>query len=145
MGSEPKTIRTRNAPTPGNYSQARVVDVGTGRWIYTSGQTGNLPPIISGKEGVISADIGIQTKRTLYNLEAVIKEAGGEMRHVVKTTVFLENLERDKAGFERAYKEFFKERGLGNSLPARSTVGARVPLADEATVVEIEAVAYVPN
>lgn len=142
----PEIIKTDRAPTPGNYSQAFKIDVGTGYLVYTAGQTGNLPPIFDKNEGVKRGGISLQTKQALTNLEAVLAAAGGRVNHIIKTTVFLEDLERDKGGFEEAYLGFFGERGITKEmLPARSTVQGRVPLATEPTIVEIEAVAFIPK
>jgi 2-iminobutanoate/2-iminopropanoate deaminase len=138
-------IRSYRAPTPGNYSQAVVVDVGAGFLIYTAGQTGNLPALENKDEHVVEGGIGPQTNRALLNLEAVLQAAGASIGHIVKTTVYLEDLACDKAEFERAYVEFFSKR-TSTTLPARSIVGVKnVPLAFEPTVVEIEAIAYVPK
>jgi len=139
------TVKTNKAPTPGDYSQALKVDIGYGWVVQTAGQTGNLPPMIDKDEPVIAGGIGPQTRQTLKNLEAVLEAAGADWKNVYKTTVFLEDLGGNKPGFDVAYKEFFRERGIKN-LPARSTVGvARVPLATEPTLVEIDAVAYIPK
>jgi 2-iminobutanoate/2-iminopropanoate deaminase len=141
----PEIIRTDRAPTPGNYNQAFKVDVGLSYLLYTAGQTGNLPSIEDIDEPVVEGGIGPQTTQTLKNIEAVLAAAGGTLQHVIKTTVFLEDF-ADKAGFEEAYTGYFSEKGVSKDiLPARSTVEARVPLATENTLVEIEAVAYIPK
>lgn len=138
-------IQTDKTPTPGNYSQAVIIDIGRGQLIYTAGQTGNIPSILNKDEPVIEGGIGPQTTQALKNLEAVLNSVGAGADHIIKTTVFLEDLDNDKPTFEKAYKSFFESRGV-TRLPARSTVGVtRVPLATESTCVEIEAVAYLPK
>ncbi|MEK6760555.1 MAG: RidA family protein [Nanoarchaeota archaeon] len=140
-----EVIKTNKAPTPGNYSQAIKIDIGNGWLIYTAGQTGNFPNILDENESVVEGGIGPQTKRALNNLEEVLNEAGAGLMHVIKTTVYLENLERDKSEFEKFYKKFFDIRGI-NNLPSRSTVGvSKIPLATEDTIIEIDAVAYLPK
>jgi len=129
-------INTRLAPPPGNYSQGRVVDCGAYTVVHISGQTGNDPIT----DEVVPGGIGPQTRQALKNIGAVVSAAGGVLEDIAEITVFMENMERDKAGFEQAYLEMFQ----GVPLPARALVEvSRVPLHTESTVVEIKATAYV--
>jgi 2-iminobutanoate/2-iminopropanoate deaminase len=131
-------VNTLNAPTPGSYSQARIVDLGDRIEVHTSGMTGNNPK--AKDEGVVRGGIEPQTRRALKNIKAVVQAAGGNIGHIVKTTVYMTNLAGNNAGFEAAYKAFFD----GYALPARSKVGvADIPLASEPTVVMIDAVAVI--
>lgn len=123
---ERQIIRTPNAPAAvGPYSQA----VRVGDWIFTAGQLGLIP----GTKEFAGADIESQTRRALENIRAILEAAGSCLRHVVKTTVFLQ----DMAEFSRmngVYAEFFPE-----DPPARSTVQvAALPMGAR---VEIEVVA----
>jgi len=130
-----KTIITESAPAPGNYSQGRVIDFGNYSVLYTAGQTGNYPD--SGE--VVEGGCGLQTRQALENILAIIKEAGGEKKDIVKITVFLTDMKNDKAEFEKEYVKFFSE-----NLPARSLVEvSQIPLYSEDTIVEIEAIAYI--
>jgi 2-iminobutanoate/2-iminopropanoate deaminase len=140
-------IRTEKAPTPGNYNQAIKVDAGPGYLIFTAGQTGNLPQNIDKDEGVIDGGIIPQTRQALNNLEAVIQKAGGTFRNVIRVGVFVKDLKKDKHGFEKAYTEFLNERGINKeNYPVRTTVEvSEIPLPEESTIVEIDAVAYVPK
>jgi len=121
-------IQTEGAPKPiGPYSQAMVVD----GLIYTAGQVGADPQ--TGK--LVGEDVASQTARALENLQAVLKAAGGSLQTVLKTTVFLADL-NDFAAMNEVYARYF-----GDHKPARSTVQvARLPLDAK---VEIEAVARV--
>jgi 2-iminobutanoate/2-iminopropanoate deaminase len=84
---------------------------------------------------LIEGDVTAQTRQVLANLAAVLEAAGTSPAHVVKTTVFLANMD-DFAAMNQVYAEFF-----GDEPPARSTVQvARLPLG---ALVEIEAVAIV--
>ncbi|OYY90969.1 MAG: deaminase, partial [Methylophilales bacterium 16-45-7] len=95
--------------------------------LYTSGQIA-LRPDGSIEEG----DITAQTKQVLANLTAIIQQAGADLNKVVKTTVFLKNLD-DFAAMNTVYGEAF-----GNHTPARSTVQvAKLP---RDVLVEIEAI-----
>jgi len=133
-------IETKRAPQPGNYSQGIKVDLGNYVVLYTSGQTGNIPHVQD--EPVAEGGIGMQTARALENVRGIVEAAGGSLEHVVKVTVFMENMERDKSGFEAVYRRFFSD----TTPPARSLVEVkRVPLASEDTIVEIEAIAYIPK
>jgi len=117
-------IQTPNAPAAiGPYSQAVVV----GDLLFTSGQIPLRP------DGTLNdGDITVQTTQVLSNLKAVIEAAGASLNKVVKTTVFLKNLD-DFVPMNTVYGEVF-----GNHTPARSTVQvAKLP---RDVLVEIEAI-----
>jgi len=116
---------TDKAPAAiGPYSQA----VSIGDMIYTSGQ---IPLDASGV--LVEGDIKEQTKQVLTNLSEVLKEGGSSLDKVVKTTIFLSNME-NFASVNKIYAEFF-----GNHKPARSTVAVKtLPLQ---VGIEIEAIA----
>jgi 2-iminobutanoate/2-iminopropanoate deaminase len=117
-------IQTPNAPAAiGPYSQAMVV----GDLLFTSGQIA-LRPDGSLNDG----DIVAQTQQVLGNLKAVIEAAGADLSKVVKTTVFLKNLD-DFVAMNTIYGEAF-----AGHAPARSTVQvAKLP---RDVLVEIEAI-----
>ena len=117
-------IQTPNAPAAiGPYSQAMVV----GDLLFTSGQIA-LRPDGSLNDG----DIVAQTQQVLGNLKAVIEAAGADLSKVVKTTVFLKNLD-DFVAMNTIYGEAF-----AGHTPARSTVQvAKLP---RDVLVEIDAI-----
>ena len=117
-------VQTPNAPAAiGPYAQGVVV----GNTLYTSGQIA-LRPDGSLNDG----DVVVQTRQVLANLQAIIEAAGGRMQQVIKTTVFLKNLD-DFAAMNQIYGEVF-----GTHTPARSTVQvAKLP---RDVLVEIEAI-----
>ncbi len=117
-------IQTPNAPAAiGPYSQAMVV----GDLLFTSGQ---IPLRADGS--LVEGDITVQTNQVLANLRAVIEAADANLSKVVKTTVFLKNLD-DFAVMNGIYAEAF-----GSHTPARSTVQvAKLP---RDVLVEIEAI-----
>ena len=119
-----KIIQTPNAPAAiGPYSQAIAV----GNLLFTSGQ---IPLRADGS--LVEGDIAVQTSQVLANLKAVIEAAGGSLNQVVKTTVFLKNLD-DFAVMNKVYGDSF-----GSHTPARSTVQvAKLP---RDVLVEIEAI-----
>ena len=119
-----KVIQTPNAPAAiGPYSQAIQV----GGFLFTSGQ---IPLQADGT--LLQGDITAQTTQVLANLKAVIEAAGGSLNRVVKTTVFLKNLD-DFIAMNKVYGETF-----GSHTPARSTVQvAKLP---RDVLVEIEAI-----
>jgi endoribonuclease L-PSP, putative len=124
-----KKILTEKAPTPiGPYSQAVLVD---GKFLYLAGQIPIDP--ISGK--MVEGDVKVQTRQVLKNIEAVLLAAGASFQSIVKTTVFLKDM-NDFAAMNEVYSEF-----LSTSAPARSTIEV-VRLPRDARV-EIEAVAVV--
>ena len=118
-------IVTKNAPSAiGPYSQA----VDLGNMIFTSGQIALKP---DGK--LVEGGIKTQTTQVLTNLSEVLKEAGSSLSKVVKTNIFLANME-DFAEVNKIYAEFF-----GDHKPARSTVAVKtLPLNVD---IEIEAIA----
>jgi len=99
--------------------------------LYTSGQVAIDP-----KTGnFISGDIKEQTKQVMENLMALLNEAGSDISKVIKTTVFIKDM-NDFAAMNEVYAEFF-----GESKPARSTVEvARLP---KDALVEIELIACI--
>ncbi|MFC1235664.1 RidA family protein [Vibrio sp. F74] len=120
-----ETIFTHDAPVAvGPYVQAKLTDT----TLYTSGQ---LP--INPNTGKMPEDVGEQTRQSLLNVEAILKQAGLDKTNIVKTTVFVKDL-NDFSIINNAYAEFF-----GENCPARSCVEvARLPLDAK---VEIEVVA----
>lgn len=123
--SEKKVIQTNSAPQAiGPYSQAIQV----GSMIYTSGQ------IPLNKEGeLVPGGIKEQTTQVIQNLQAVLEAAGCTLDDIIKTTVFIKDM-NEFAQLNETYGEFFSQ-----SKPARSTVEvARLP---KDVKVEIECIA----
>lgn len=121
-------VCTSRAPAPvGTYSQALI----TGNLIFVSGQVGKDP--VSGE---ISKDISLQTKQTLNNIQNILSEAGVSMSDVVKTNIYLVDME-DFAVFERIYHSFFDK-----PYPSRTTV--QCCLSGEKRI-EIDAIAIQKN
>ena len=131
QGMSKEAIATGKAPAAiGPYSQA----VRVGNLIFTAGQVGVDPAT----QQVVAGGITEQTTRALENLMAILSEAGSSLSQVVKTTVFLKDM-NDFAAMNAVYGAYFL--GAGDSLPARSTVEvARLP---KDVLVEIELVAEV--
>jgi 2-iminobutanoate/2-iminopropanoate deaminase len=119
-------IETREAPDPiGPYSQA----IRANGFVFVSGQI----PVQPGTGLVVQGDIEAQTHQVMMNLDAILQAAGSELDKVVKTTVFLSNLD-NFSGFNRVYGEYF-----GEARPARATV--QVTRLPKEVLLEIEAVA----
>ena len=123
-----ETISTKNTPAAiGPYSQAIKV----GNLIYTSGQI----PIDPATGALVAGGIKEQTRQSLLNVQAILKEAGLSMSSVVKTTVFMADM-NDFADMNAVYAEFFTE-----PYPARSAVAVKA--LPKGALVEIEVVAAV--
>jgi 2-iminobutanoate/2-iminopropanoate deaminase len=125
-----EVVRTEAAPAPfqgAPYSQA----IKAGGFVFVSGQLSLRP----GDKELTAGDIGSQTEQVFANLRAILEAAGTSLDNLVKTTVFLQNLD-DFAGMNEVYAKHVGERP-----PARSTVEvAKLP---SGALVEIEAVALV--
>ncbi len=126
-----QTISTPNAPKAiGPYAQA--VSVPAGRLVFCSGQI-PLDPTTGELVGV--GDVRAQAKRVLENLAAVLDAAGSSFADVVKTTIFLTDLQ-DFAAVNEVYARF-----VGEAPPARSTI--QVAGLPKGAAIEIEAIAVV--
>jgi len=125
-----KIVATEQAPRAiGPYSQA--VETRRGRTLWCSGQI----PLDPATGEIVPGDIAAQTERVLANARAVLAAAGLEMRHVVKTTVFLVDLS-EFGKMNEVYSRHFPE-----NPPARSTV--QVAALPRGARIEIECVAEV--
>lgn len=119
-----KTIETKDAMKPmGPYSQAKVVN----NLIFTSGQ---IPMNSSGE--LINGAIEVQTRVVINNIKAILEASGSSLDKVIKTTVYLSDI-NDFQRMNSVYEKFF------TSKPARSTIqAARLP---KDVKIEIDAIA----
>ena len=122
-----KTIHTNDAPAAiGPYSQAIEVN----GFIFASGQI----PIDPSTGNFVEGGIKEQTKQAITNAKNILKEAGTDLAHVVKTTVYLANM-ADFAAMNEVYATFFQQ-----PFPARSAVAVKdLP---KGALVEVEVLAY---
>jgi 2-iminobutanoate/2-iminopropanoate deaminase len=123
-----RKIQTGDAPAAiGPYSQAIVAN----GLVFTAGQI----PLDPATMQLVEGDITAQTEQVMKNLQAILRAAGADLSTVVKTTVFVRDM-NDFAAMNDVYGRWF-----GDHAPARSTVqAARLP---RDVAVEIEAVALV--
>jgi 2-iminobutanoate/2-iminopropanoate deaminase len=119
-------ISTKKAPAAiGPYSQA----IRVGNIVYTSGQI----PLDPATGAFVEGGIKEQTRQALTNIKAILEEAGTSMENVVKTTVFMANMD-DFADMNAIYAEFFTE-----PYPARSAVAVKT--LPKGALIEIEVIA----
>jgi 2-iminobutanoate/2-iminopropanoate deaminase len=119
-------IRTPNAPAPiGPYSQA----VRAGGLVFVSGQI----PIDPATGQFVAGDVASQTRRVLENLKAVLEAAGTRLDRVVRTTIFLRDI-NDFPRMNEVYATFFP-----SEPPARSTLQAGA--LPKGAAVEVDAIA----
>ena len=122
-----KTISSKNAPAAiGPYSQAKQV----GNLLFTSGQI----PLDPEKGVLVGSEIREQTEQVMKNLCEVLKAAGTDFEHVVKTTCFLADI-ADFAAFNEVYASFI------SSAPARSCFAVKA--LPKGALVEVECIAKV--
>ena len=123
-----QVIHTNNAPAAiGPYSQA----VKAGNMLFVSGQVPFVPETME----IVEGDVKAQTAQSLKNVQAILAEAGLDFSHVVKSTVFIKDM-NEFAQINEVYAEFF-----GENKPARACVEvARLP---KDVKVEIEVIAVV--
>ena len=121
-----QVIHTDNAPKAiGPYSQA----VKAGNMLFVSGQVPFVPETME----IVEGDVKAQTAQSLKNVQAILAEAGLDFSHVVKSTVFIKDM-NEFAQINEVYAEFF-----GENKPARACVEvARLP---KDVKVEIELIA----
>lgn len=121
-----EVIHTDNAPAAiGPYSQA----IKAGNLLFVSGQV----PFVPATGEIVEGDVKAQTAQSLKNLQAILKEAGADFSNVVKTTVFIKDM-NEFAQVNEVYAEYF-----GDNKPARACVEvARLP---KDVKVEIELIA----
>ena len=121
-----QVIKTKEAPEAiGPYS----VGISAGGFVFTAGQIGIEPS--TGE--VVSGGVEAETRQALANLSKVLQSGGSSIDQVVKTTVFLRDIQ-DFTKMNGVYAEFFKE-----NHPARSVV--QVAALPKGVAVEIEAIA----
>ena len=127
-----KIVKTDQAPAPvGPYNQGIVA---SGKMLFASGQIA-----LDAKTGeLVGATAAEQAEQVLQNLTAVVKAAGAELSNVVKTVVFLKDM-NDFGAVNKVYAQYFGEE----DAPARACVEvARLP---KDVLVEIECIAMVPD
>ncbi|MBI1242450.1 Rid family detoxifying hydrolase [Umezakia ovalisporum] len=126
-----QVIRTDNAPTPvGPYNQGIIA---SGQMIFVAGQIAIDPRL---GDVVYTDDVKKQTEQVMANLEAILSASGASFANVVKTTVFLADM-NDFAAVNTVYAKYFPEE----TAPARACVQvARLP---KDVLVEIDCIAVV--
>ncbi len=126
-----QVIRTDSAPAPvGPYNQAIAA---SGAMIFVAGQ---IPLHPSSGEIIGAGDVAKQTQQVMANLEAILTASGAKFQDVVKTTVFLADM-NDFAAMNAVYAQYFAEA----TAPARACVQvARLP---KDVLVEIDCIAVI--
>ena len=124
---EKKIIATTKAPAAiGPYSQAIKID----NFLYTSGQISLDAETME----MVTGSIEIETEKVLQNLQAILMKAGLNLNHVIKTTVYLSDLD-DFSKMNQVYEKFFAD-----NRPARACV--QVAALPKGAKVEIDAIAH---
>ncbi|MDH5717508.1 MAG: RidA family protein [Spirochaetia bacterium] len=123
-----KNIETKTAPAAiGPYSQAIL----TKDFLFISGQI----PLVPETGDMVSGSIEEQTKQVMLNLEAILRAAGLNLNNLVKTTIYLKDM-NDFAVVNKIYAEY-----LGSHKPARATIA--VSALPKGALVEIDGIAVI--
>jgi 2-iminobutanoate/2-iminopropanoate deaminase len=118
-------LNVRTAPSPsGSYSQALIAN----GLLFTAG----FGPMDPATNGIVGETIEEQTHQVIKNLLAVLESQGLDANAIVKSTVHLQNLDRDFAGFDSVYRSY-----LSAPYPVRTTVGSTLA----GILVEIDVIA----
>ena len=123
-----EAVRTETAPAPfqgAPYSQA----IRAGGLVFVSGQLALHP----GSHELVSDTIAEQTEQVFANLKAILETAGSALERIVKTTVYLQDLD-DFQGMNEVYRQY-----VGELPPARATI--EVSALPSGALVEIDAIA----
>ena len=127
MAKHPTPVHTDQAPEAiGPYSQAMKL----GEFVYTAGQIALDPATME----IAGDDVATQTDRVMRNLQAILEKSGSGLGSVLKTTVYLADMD-DFAAMNEVYGAYFSDH-----RPARSTV--EVSELPKNVLVEIDAIAY---
>lgn len=130
MPSKKKRVFTNNAPKPvGPYSQA----IHAGDFLFVAGQV----PVNPETGEFVTESITEQTKQCMENIKSILTAAGGSLFDVVRTTIYLTNMQ-DFEDVNDAYGNFFDL-----DPPARTTIG--VAALPKGVAIEIDVIAYVPQ
>lgn len=134
-------IESHRAPEPvGPYPHARRV----GNWLYLSGigprkrGSKEIPGVVFDENGAVREyDVEVQCRSMFENVRLVLEDAGAKWEHIVDVTVFLTDMGRDFAVYNRVYAEYF----CLDPKPTRTTLG--ITALPTPIAVEIKVVAYV--
>jgi 2-iminobutanoate/2-iminopropanoate deaminase len=130
MTQRKRSVFTKQAPAPvGPYSQA----IRAGNFIFVAGQV----PVNPATGEFVKGSMTLQTQRCMDNIKAILAAAGSAPKDIVRTTIYLTNM-NDFAEVNEAYGNYFDLEP-----PARTTIqAAALP---KGVAIEIDAIAYVPE
>jgi 2-iminobutanoate/2-iminopropanoate deaminase len=130
MPSKKTRVFTHDAPKPvGPYSQA----IRAGDFLFVAGQV----PVNPKTGEFVTGPIGDQTRQCMENLKAILSAVGSSLADVVRTTIYLTNMQ-DFGEVNEAYGNFFDL-----DPPARTTIG--VATLPKGVAIEIDVIAYTPS
>ncbi len=140
-----ESIRSQSAPEPvGAYPHAKRV----GHLLFLSGvgprkrASKHIPGVEFDAAGnVVSHDIAEQCRSVFDNVRAVVEEAGARWEDIVDVTVFLTNMQKDFATYNKVYAEYFA--GPGNPNPARTTI--EINCLPTPIAIELKVIATMPT
>jgi len=130
MPSKKTRVFTRDAPTPvGPYSQAIVA----GDFLFVAGQV----PVNPQTGDFVTDSITVQTQQCMENIKAILNAAGASLANIVRTTIYLTNMQ-DFGEVNETYGNYFDL-----DPPARTTIG--VAALPKGVAIEIDVIAYLPS
>ncbi len=130
MSSKKTRVFTKDAPKPvGPYSQA----IRAGDFLFVAGQV----PVNPETGEFVTDSISIQTRQCMENIKAILAAAGSSLSDIVRTTIYLTNIQ-DFGDVNEAYGNYFDL-----NPPARTTIG--VAALPKGVAIEIDVIAFVPS
>lgn len=158
MNQGPSSIHSQSAAEPvggaGTYAHARKVPLGGGGFLLFLAGIGprtrgskSIPGVTLDPQGqVVTYDIEAQVRSCFENVRIVLEEAGAAWADIIDVAVYLTDMQRDFADFNRVWKEYFPAAGGGGGgVPCRTTIEVKsLPQAGDAPInFEVKVVAAV--
>lgn len=123
-------------PKPSGFSRGIRVDLGNFSMLFISGTAS----IDENGKSIHIGDFRKQTERTYYNIKKLLESEGATWKNVVKTTVYIKDIEQNYDEFNKIRIEFFEKEGV---IPYPASVGVQATLCRPELLIEMDAIAII--